>query len=304
MPRMDWVEPFVARHSLPMGYANNVMACAEPLAALVKHTRASSGSPVIVGLNGAQGAGKTTFAGFLANWLRHELQLATACFSLDDVYLRKTERERLALEVHPLFRTRGVPGTHDVQLAQRLLDRLTDSDHAGAIALPAFDKARDERAPRKDWPIVDAPVDVVLFEGWCVGARAQPAKSLAGAVNTLEAGEDASGTWRRTVNERLKTDYADLFGRLDLLIMLRIPSFGKVFEWRALQERKLRERLPGEHSPPPGLAEARLARFIQHYERLTRHMLKTMPGYADAVIDVDEEHRMKGVTAKSGRERK
>ena len=137
-----------------------------------------------------------------------------------------------------------------------------------------------------------------------MGARPQPAGALAEPVNALEAERDRTGRWRRYVNERLETDYARLFRRLDLLIMLRVPSFGKVLEWRSLQERKLRERLRGRPTAggsAPGMTDAEIARFVQHYERLTRHMLKTMPDYADAVIEIDDRHRMTGITGPGAR---
>ena len=292
---MDWVDRLVQAHELPADYAEIAQDFVLPLVKRVMRVREISGRPVIVGINGAQGAGKTTFALFLAHWLERELELATVCLSLDDVYLRESERKKLAQEVHPLFRTRGVPGTHDVRLAQRTLDALTNPDRKETIALPAFDKGGDDRAPEESWPLVDTPVDVVLFEGWCVGVRPQPAHSLVVAVNKLEAEEDREGAWRREVNERLKTDYAELFRRLDLLIMLRVSSFERIFEWRALQERKLREGLLEESSRSPtklGQTPGELARFIQHYERLTRHMLETMPAYSDAIIDIDDQHRM------------
>ena len=296
---MDWVEDFIARHQLPADYFQAVENIVAPLAESLRSFHEQSGRPLIVGVSGAQGSGKTTLAMILGEWLERELELSTACLSLDDMYLRKAERTELSRSVHSLFETRGVPGTHDVPRAERLLDALTDPEHPQTVALPLFDKALDDRASAGRWPVIQAPVDVVLFEGWCVGARPQPAASLAMPVNALEAEQDGSGKWRRYVNQRLTTDYADLFARLELLIMLRVPSFERVLEWRSLQEQKLRERLgekPGPQSGPAGLPESELASFVQHYERLTRHMLDTMPSHADAVIDIDEEHRMTGIT--------
>ena len=300
---MDWVGELIARHGLPADYAGAAGQVVAPLAGRLCRIREELGRPLVAGLSGAQGSGKTTLALFLGEWLKRELGLATACLSLDGLYLRKAERAELSRKVHPLLETRGVPGTHDVARAQELLDALADADRGGAVALPAFDKALDDRAPASQWPVVDAPADIVLFEGWCVGARPQAPASLAAPVNALEAEMDRSGRWRRYVNERLRTDYAGLFRRLDLLIMLRVPSFGKVLEWRSLQERKLREQHRGcsrGGTRPPGMTDAELARFIQHYERLTRHMLKTMPDYADAVIGIDENHRMTAVRGGRG----
>ena len=300
---MNWLEDFIARHRLPSDYAEAVGKVVVPLAKRLRDSQRLNGQPLVVGVSGAQGSGKTTLALILSEWLERELGLATACLSLDGLYLRKAQRREMARKVHPLLETRGVPGTHEVARAEDLLDLLVDADHERTIALPVFDKALDDRAPAGQWPVVAAPVDVVLFEGWCVGARPQPPESLAEPVNALEAGRDRSGRWRRYVNERLRTDYASLYGRLDLLVMLRIPNFEKVLEWRLLQEQKLRERLRGRSctaAKPAGMSDEEIAHFVQHYERLTRHMLKTMPDYADVVIDIDENHRMTGFTADRG----
>jgi len=295
---MDWLEDFIARHRLPSDYAEAIGEVVGPLAEHLRDSHRLAGQPLIVGISGAQGSGKTTLALLLDEWLERELGLATACLSLDGLYLRKAQRWELSRKVHSLLETRGVPGTHDVARVEDLLDLLVDADHERTVALPVFDKALDDRAPAGQWPVVDAPVDVVLFEGWCVGARPQTPGALAEPVNALEAERDRSGRWRRYVNERLRTDYASLFGRLDLLVMLRVPNFEKVLEWRRLQEEKLRQRLRVEsriRGKPPGMSDGEIAHFIQHYERLTRHMLKTMPAYADAVIDVDDNHRMTGI---------
>ena len=296
---MRWAEDFVAQHRLPADYAATAQPFAGPLAERIGRLRVSAGRPVIVGISGGQGSGKTTFALFFAEWLRCENGLKAACLSLDDVYLTRAEREQQAGRAHRLFATRGVPGTHDVALAHRILDALMHPGAARQVAVPAFDKATDDRSPEQDWRNVGAPVDVVLFEGWCVGARPQTPESLNNPVNGLEAAEDRDAAWRTGVNERLRTDYAELFARLDLLVMLRVPSMEKVFEWRALQEQKLRARLHHASTGSEealGLSPAGLKRFVQHYERLTRHMLKTMPDYADAVIDIDENHRMTGIS--------
>ena len=296
---MDWLEDFIAGHGLPSDYAEAVGKVVVPLAERLRDSHRLNGQRPIVGISGAQGSGKTTLALVLGEWLERESGLAMACLSLDGLYLRKAQRQEMSRKVHSLLETRGVPGTHDVARAEELLDLLVDTDHERTFALPVFDKALDDRAPAGQWPVVDAPVDVVLFEGWCVGARPQPPGALDEPVNALEAERDRSGRWRRYVNERLRTDYASLFGRLDLLVMLRVPNFEKVLEWRRLQEEKLRQRLRGEsriRAKPPGMSDEEIAYFVQHYERLTRHMLKTMPDYADAVIDVDENHRMTGIS--------
>ncbi|ATQ41983.1 kinase [Caulobacter mirabilis] len=225
---------------------------------LVADLAEARGRPPLIGIAGAQGSGKTTLARAAAQ------RLGGVAFSLDDVYLTKAERAALGREVHPLLATRGPPGTHDLALAERTIDALM----AGApTALPRFDKLADDRAE----PLrVDAPVRVVLMEGWCLGATPQDAAALAEPVNILEGEEDEDGAWRTYVNDALAGAYQTFFGRFDAVLHLAAPSFDTVLDWRCEQEAGLlglkREDLP------PARREA-LVRFIQHFERITRHML-------------------------------
>ncbi len=254
-----------------------------PLARSLSEYRKRHAGPVAVGICGAQGCGKSTISLFLCNWLMREEGLTSAVLSLDDLYLGKAERLQLSQTVHPLFAVRGVPGTHDVQTGAEILQALTGKVRT-RVAIPVFAKSLDDRLPEPDWREIDAPVDVVLFEGWCVGVRPQPENELLEPVNDLERLQDPDGTWRRTVNDRLGDDYRRMFDMLDALILLRVPSFEKVLEWRGLQERKLRA------ASGAGQSDAELAEFIQHYERLTRHALATLPGTADIVVDIDADH--------------
>jgi D-glycerate 3-kinase len=238
--------------------------------------------PRLIGINGAQGSGKTTLCRFLEALLV-EHNLRTVTLSLDDLYLTRAEREDMAAHVHPLFATRGVPGTHDIALGEAILDDLLAGRTA---ALPRFDKAANDRASVRR--MVEPPVEVVLFEGWCVGAVPQPAAALDAPINALERYEDATGVWREEVNRRLATDYAALFARPALLVMLQVEGFEAVHANRALQEQKLAA------SNPEGQAvrdEAALDRFLMHYERLTRWMLEEMPGRADVVIPIGAAQR-------------
>lgn len=233
----------------------------------------------IIGINGAQGSGKSTLGKLLALLLRHGFNKSVAVISLDDFYLTRAQRATLASTIHPLLQTRGVPGTHDIALAMATLDALRDGV---SVRLPQFDKARDDRIPETSWPGMQAAVDIVLFEGWCVGAHPQTAEQLHKPLNELEASEDAHGVWRHYVNARLAGDYQSLFRRLDVLLMLKVPSFDKVYSWRALQESRLQQ----------GMSAEQLRRFIMHYERLTRHMLDELPQRADKVLQIGDDHQI------------
>src|SRR6185312_2128531 len=261
--------------------------------------RRAAGRPIVAGLCGSQGSGKSTMAAFLKALLEAK-GLKAVVLSIDDLYLTLPERERLAAEVHPLLKTRGVPGTHDVGLGHALLDVL--SDGVAEVSLPRFDKAEDTRAPAQTWPRVTSPADVILLEGWCVGALPQTEAALERPVNALEHDEDAGGAWRHYVNDRLKGDYAGLFGRIDVLALLKAPSFEVVYGWRSLQEKKLAERVKRE-----GLAGARvmdalqIRRFLMFYQRLTEWILEEMPGRADILMPLDEDHRILGAEFREAR---
>ena len=236
---------------------------------------AQTARPLVVGICGAQGSGKSTLVAALAERLAGQ-GIAAAALSLDDLYLTRAERERLAREVHPLLATRGVPGTHDIALGLAVLDALTDGE---AAPLPRFDKALDNRRPPAAWPSAPSETQVVLLDGWCLGARPQDEAALARPVNPLEADEDPDGIWRRHANTALSGPYQSLFAKIDLLILLAAPSWDVVAQWREQQEAELRASSAGSGVMSP----TQVTRFIQHYERLTRHVLEEMPKRADIV---------------------
>ncbi|TJY61913.1 hypothetical protein E4T66_06605 [Sinimarinibacterium sp. CAU 1509] len=246
----------------------------------------------VIGINGAQGSGKSTLARALALRLCESYSLQVATLSIDDFYLTRDQRQALASRVHPLLQTRGVPGTHDVAGLISAISRLRTLQAGETLALPRFIKAVDERAPPDDWSLIRGPVDLVLFEGWCVGTPPQDVSQLSPAINALERDEDADGRWRRWVNQQLAGPYAALFAAIDYLIFLQAPDFDCVLEWRRQQEDdNAREPTTRIHTRPTGLMNAtELARFIAHYERLSRHALAVLPSQADVVVELDRDH--------------
>lgn len=261
-----------------------------PLANLIKMGFDTSITRII-GVNGAQGAGKTTFGTLLKMVLEKALGLKVVQFSIDDIYLSHAERQKLAEEVHPLLATRGVPGTHDVKLGEDTLDALCKAGAKDITLIPRFNKAMDDPYPRSEWEQFMGRPDVIIFDGWFMGAVEQKETDLLTPVNALEREEDPYCVWRRYVNSQLKDNYKSLFNRLDLLVMLKVPSFDKVYEWRALQEEKLRIKTQGQKNLRV-MSDEELNRFISHYERLTRHILNEMPSRADVLFSVSNDHRI------------
>ena len=271
------LERFIAEEGLPESFRRTAELVGEPLAARAQRRRIDRKRTAVIGLCGPQGSGKTTIARWAARLLAARGQRAVV-LSLDDFYLTHDARQRLAREVHPLLATRGPPGTHDVGMLGAAIDQLRSK---GKVTLPRFDKATDNRTPRGTWETVASPVDVILLEGWCVGAVSQGRAALATPVNALERDEDPQGVWRAYVNDQLDGPYQALFERLHDLILLEAPSFEVVAGWRAEQEAKLRAAGAG------GMAEGDIPRFVAHYERLTRWILAEMPARADWVVTLD-----------------
>jgi D-glycerate 3-kinase len=265
-----------------------------PLAAALAKLANARTDTLIVGVNGAQGSGKTTLCSLLAVLLERGFGLRVASLSIDDLYKTRAERNKLGRELHPLFTTRGVPGTHDVEMGLQVITELSAADAGQQVIIPVFDKAIDDRAPRSAWRVLETPRDIILFEGWCVGALPQESAALQEPVNTLEKVEDPQGIWRGHVNAQLAGDYSRLFAELDLLIMLAIPDMECVFSWRGLQEKKLAAQSPRTQSSK-FMDKTALHRFIMHYERLTRHMLAEMPERADLVLCLDTTHQIDAV---------
>jgi D-glycerate 3-kinase len=284
------LDGFIAQEKLPADYRETVKQWFLPLAEDILHRVARSQTTLVVGVSGCQGSGKSTLAALLVLLLKELMGLRCINLSIDDFYLTRTQRLELAGTVHPLLATRGVPGTHDVKLALSVIRAL---GREGQVAIPRFNKAIDDRYPASEWPSILAPVDVVVIEGWCLSIGPQPEHALATPVNSLEALDDPDAVWRSYVNRSISNEYAELYALVDYLVMLRAPDFSKVFEWRQNQEDKLAASVsPG--SDTRVMNREQLVRFIQHYERVTRHGLETLPARADVVFELTDSQTIAG----------
>ena len=213
--------------------------------------------------------------------------------SIDDVYLTRAERLGLGETVHPLCAIRGVPGTHDVSLTQRLFDDLLTAGPGDVVPIPRFDKAIDDRVPEERWERAVGPVDLVFFEGWCVGCTVLP--EWTGPYNNREAREDAEGRWAKWSDSHLSTDYQRLFGRLDFMLMLRVPSMETVRRGRWLQEQKLwahHEAVASDLKTLTGLmTKEEVMDYVALFERHTEHMLASLPDYCEVLVSRDDALR-------------
>ena len=231
------------------------------------------------GIGGGQGAGKSTL-GRLITEAGTVFGTRIEVLSIDDFYLAREERLRLAETVHPLLATRGPPGTHAVE---RLREVIAALRRPGVVEVPRFDKGTDTRSGSA---MVDGSVDLVVLEGWCVGAPA--AKSaIDEPINALEREHDGDTRWRSHIETALGGPYARLNEDLETLVFLEVPGLAAVRRWRLQQE--------GERPRRQRRSAAEVNRFVAHYERITRRMLASLPSTADVVVELDDDHRVSGL---------
>ena len=276
-------------HRLPGTYLESAQRWFDPLAMqFAAQRRQQPDLPLLLGINGSQGSGKSTLSEYLRLILQWDWDLHAVVLSLDDVYHTRLTRARLAREIHPLLATRGVPGTHDMQLARTTLQLLLHPATHGEVRIPRFDKATDDRKPDAEWDVLMKPVDIVILEGWCLGIPPQAEAELVQPVNELEAREDPQGIWRRYVNQAIEREYMPLYRQVQQWLMLRAPSFDCVFNWRLEQENKI---VSGANAS--GVMDVtKLARFIQHYQRLTEHALQALPPHVHHLFQLDDQRRI------------
>ena len=244
----------------------------------------------VIGLTGAQGTGKSTISNIIKIILKEAYKLETVIFSIDDFYKTLNERKKMSKKINSLFITRGVPGTHDTKKLFACIKNLKNKNFKKTI-IPKFDKSIDDRMIKNRWLKIKKKPNIVIFEGWCVGATAQKNKDLNSPINKLEKDNDSRKIWRQKVNLELKKNYKKIFDLIDKLIFLKVPNFKYVFKWRLLQEKKLKITSKGNKI----MTDNQVKNFIMYYERLTKHMIKTLPTKAGVVINIDEKHRLKSI---------
>lgn len=285
------IKQYVEKERLPNSYVVTAQKWFIPLcqSLALHHNEAKSylaSKPFFVGINGCQGSGKSTLSGLLNFLLNEHFNKKSIVISLDDFYYKKSERKALSDQVHPLLSTRGVPGTHDTQLMQQVFTAISKGQSAD---IPTFDKSIDDRALPEHWQHVTEPLDIIIVEGWCWGTPPQNPEQLATPVNKLEKTQDPKGEWRNYVNNMLQRHYVPLFAMMDKWIFLQAPSFDAVYSWRCQQEHKLIQRLGYAKNI---MSDEEILNFIQYYQRLTEHTLRTLGSRSEWIFELDNERKI------------
>ncbi|PVH81907.1 P-loop containing nucleoside triphosphate hydrolase protein [Cadophora sp. DSE1049] len=242
--------------------------------------------PFVLGVTGLQGSGKSHLASALVKELCDQYQYNAIEVSLDDFYLPHNERQALRVD-NPeikLLRARGQPGTHDTQLAKEFFEQF-EQPQEGDIWIPFFDKSLfqgdGDRAPRDQWRTVKGPVDVLIFEGWCVGfkpiEKEAAEKKQQEAIRIRESSNKSQKTpasdyststladhdlshllW---VNEQLDQYCRGFMGpqNFDFFVHLDTDDLANVYIWRTQQEHALLERKGS------GMTDEQVVKFVQVY---------------------------------------
>ena len=259
-------------------------------------SKTKSKRPFIIGLGGGQGTGKTTITSIISIVLKKYFKLNVFKISIDDFYKTRKERFLLSKKLHPLLMSRGVPGTHDINIMLDFFKKVKKSKFK-SLKLPKFNKAIDDRCKKKLWYLIKKRPDVIIFEGWCVGARAEKNNTLKKAINSLEKIDDLKLVWRKFVNQQLKSKNKKLYNHLNTLLYLKVKNFSLLQRWRLKQEKKLWLKNK-KMSNNKIMSKKEVIRFMQTYQRVTQNMIKGAPKYASIILNLNSNHQIKSITYK------
>lgn len=255
-----------------------------PLSIKLANQRQALGRPLIQGILGGQGTGKTTMCAVLG-WLLSILGYRTLSLSLDDLY--KTYSDRLALtQADPRLIWRGPPGTHDIDLGLKLLEQIRGGE--SPVMVPRFDKSAYHGAGDRTQPEIVENIDIVLFEGWFVGVKPIHPDAFATAPPPIVTAEDQ--IFARDMNQRLE-DYLPLWAKLDSLIVLYPTDYRCSLTWRQQAEQQMIAE------GKSGMSNAQIEEFVNYFwrslhpELFITPLVKSGTG-CDLVIAINPDHSM------------
>ena len=251
----------------------------------------------IIGLAGGQGTGKTTISSLIRLILSTYFKLDVFKVSIDDFYKTRKERLKLSKSKHPLLLIRGVPGTHDIDRINKLFHNVKNKKFKSML-IPKFDKSIDDRCNKKLWYKLKKKPDVLILEGWCVGAKSENNKTLSIPINKLEKNLDNKKKWRLHVNNQLKNKYAKLFNQMNSLLYLKAKNFNILKQWRIKQEKKLQIKNKRKKNNKI-MSNTEVVNFMMTYQRITQNMFKIASKYSSIIIDLNDRHQIKRVKFKN-----
>jgi D-glycerate 3-kinase len=231
--------------------------------------------PLVIGLQGPQGCGKTTACNAAVASLQAEHNLRGVTLSIDDFYLTRGEQITLAQQHagNIYLSQRGYPGTHDIPLGEKILAQLRTMNQTNQpVAVPRYDKSlhrgEGDRLPESVWPVVAAPLDFVLLEGWCVGFTPLPDAAIVDAQLA-------------EVN-RLLGAYSAWYRFFDAFIQLRSENITNTIGWRIEAEDKMRAQ--GKSAMTPEKIRTYIERFLPAYELYLPGLAQNITAFGPALV--------------------
>ncbi len=234
-------------------------------------------------LSGSQGSGKSTLAKLFKSVIEKFYKKKVMLISIDDYYLSKNQRLKLSKKIHPLLLTRGVPGTHDIKKLKKHINQFKKQNFP--INTPTFNKLKDD-ITNKTKLVKNA--QILLLEGWCCGSKPIANQYLLKNINSLENIFDKNKKWRKYYNSRLRNEYQNVFSLFENKIYIQSTSFKYVLKWRYEQEKNNASNSNKKNF----MNKTEIKQFIQHYEKLTKWMMQTMPAKADILIKINNYQKI------------
>ena len=250
-----------------------------PLAIQIADWRKQQTQPLIQGFLGGQGTGKTTLTAILTLILSH-LGYQTVSLSLDDLYLTYADRQLLQSQ-DPRLARRGPPGTHDLKLGLQVLTQLKQNNQT--VDIPRFDKSLWNGAGDRTQSEAILTADIVLFEGWFVGAR--PINSALFKTAPAPILTELDRAFAQDMNARLR-DYLPLWQQIDRLIVLYVSDYQLSKQWRKQAEHQMIAQ------GKPGMSDAEIDEFVEYFWRSLHPKLFITPliQACDLVIEINSDH--------------
>ena len=225
--------------------------------------------PLVIGINGPQGSGKSTLGRSLVS-AAEEIGCKAVSLSIDDFYLTRCEQIRLS-EAHPeniFLKARGYPGTHDVVLGAKIVSQLSSQDES-LVKVPRYDKSAHnglgDRHPQENWSTVATPLDFVFIEGWMLGFS--PIKSIGEGLS------QSHGQSMQKINELLGP-YAKWHESISAYVVLWTKDLKNIVRWRIEAEAKMRKEVGQGMSDDD--CRKYIEKFLPAYELYVPQLLNDM----------------------------
>lgn len=260
-----------------------------PLATQLAEHRQQLGRPLVQGILGSQGTGKTTLAKVLTLILS-QLNDCTISLSLDDLYKTYAERQQLQ-SIDPRLIWRGPPGTHDIELGIKVLDQLQQPLPHQKVAIPRFDKSLWNGAGDRTNPEQVSNIDIVLFEGWFVGCRPIDESKFNDPPSPIITETDQQ--FARDMNIMLQ-NYVPLWDRLDQLIVFNPVDYRFSKQWRLQAEHEMIA------TGKSGMTDAEINQFVDYFWKalhpeLFISPLINNPKFVNLVIEINAAHQIEKI---------